>query len=85
MKGRKLYRKTIAFIPQSIMFLCYNKFCNWFGHGRRGRSRIPETTIAKQWPPDLPNLYYHEIMTKGQIYDLFDLVGIKADNYDSEC
>lgn len=32
----------------------------------------------------LINLYYRKIITRGQIYDLFDLFSSKADNYDSD-
>lgn len=32
----------------------------------------------------LINLYYRKIITRGQIYDLFDLFSSKADNYDAD-
>ncbi len=32
----------------------------------------------------LINLYYRKIITRGQIYDLFDLFSCKADNYDAD-
>jgi hypothetical protein len=32
----------------------------------------------------LINLYYRKIITRGQIYDLFDLFSVKADNYDAD-
>ncbi len=31
----------------------------------------------------LMNLYYSKIITRGQIYDIFDLFSSKADNYDA--
>ncbi len=32
----------------------------------------------------LINLYFRKIITRGQIYDMFDLFSSKADNYDAD-